>query len=87
MYCQKCGNRTCNCVCGKKMKSFKSIAKLIESLESGEYFYTDQPAKQVFAVISKSNNQWKVTTRKCLVIDPDSGDVLDRIVRVERIFE
>lgn len=84
MYCANCGNTTNNCICGNKMRSFESIAKSIDSLKKNEYFYTNQPAKQVYAVISKSNKEWQITTKKCLVIDPHSGDVLDTLVRVQR---
>jgi hypothetical protein len=84
MYCANCGNRADNCICGAKFKSFKSIAKSIDELNQNEYFYTTQPAKQVFAVITKSNKEWRITTKKCLVIDPKTGDVLDSLTRVER---
>ena len=84
MYCANCGNRISNCICGSIMKSFKSIAKSIDGLDAGEYFYTQQPAKQIYAVVSRSNKEWQITTRKCLVIDPESGDILDTLVRVER---
>ncbi len=86
MYCANCGNRINNCICGTKMKSFKSIAKSIDELKSNEYFYTDQLAKQVFAVVSRSNKEWQVTTKKCLVIDPNCGDILDTLTRVERQY-
>jgi hypothetical protein len=67
------------------MKSYKSIAKSIDELKKNEYFYTSQPAKQVYAVVSRSNKEWGITTKKCFVIDPESGDVLDTITRVMRI--
>ena len=85
MYCAKCGNKTHNCVCDLKIKSFKSIAKSIEELKEGEYFYTQQPAKQVFAVVSRAGRKWEITTKKCLVIDPEFGDVLDTLTRVTKI--
>lgn len=84
MYCANCGNRADNCVCKMKMRSFTSLAKSIEELKKGEYFYTRQQAKQVFAVISKADEEWSVTTKKCLVIEPETGDVLDRLTRVMR---
>ena len=84
MYCNSCGNRIDNCICNTKMKSYKSIAKSIDELKHGEYFYTDQLAKQVFAVVSRTNKEWNIITKKCLVIDPKSGDILDRLTRVMR---
>ena len=66
------------------MKSFKSIAKSIDELMKGEYFYTDQSAKQIFSVISRQNKKWKITTKKCFVIDPKSGNLLDILIRVEK---
>lgn len=67
-----------------KMKSFKSIAKSIDEINQNEYFYTDQPAKQISAVLSKQKNKKKISTKKCFVIDPKSGNLLDTLTRVER---
>ena len=84
MYCRNCGNREHNCICNTKLKSYTSIAKSIDGLLPGEYFYTSQPAKQVFSVVSKSNKEWQIITKKCVVIDPEFGCVLDGLTRVER---
>ena len=85
MYCAKCGNQVNTCACNTKLKSFVSIRQALESLEPGEYFYTDQPAKQVFAVISKLKLRWRIMTSVCVVTHLQSGDKMDKITRVERI--
>ena len=55
-------------------------------METNEYFYTQQPAKQVYAAIAKQDKTFQIVTKKCLVIDPSTGDVIDTLTRVLKQF-